>query len=125
MFVASTLSIEVPQGPSEQTLSCDVEADTSLIMYVNHIHETGTSVTTVLQGAGGSGEQMLKQDPKWDAEWTTHPNFQTAALDKPLVLHKGDKLVTTCKWNNLSGRTLSFPDEMCAFLTFYVGTRDR
>ncbi len=125
MFVSSTVDIKVGPGTSEQVLTCDIQDDTALIMYVNHIHETGTSVSTVMHPKDGGGEQMLKQDSKWNYEWTTHPNFITTALDQPLMLHKGDQIVTTCNWNNQSGRTLGFPDEMCAFLTFYVGTKDR
>jgi hypothetical protein len=126
MFVVSTLDIAVPDGgPSEQTLACEMQQDTSLIMYVNHIHETGTAISTTLQPIGGGAERMLKDDPRWNYEWSTSPNFQSTALDKPLVLHKGDKLTTRCSWNNHSGKTLKFPDEMCAFFTFYVGTSDR
>jgi hypothetical protein len=127
MFVSSTLDIAVPSGaPYEETLACDVQDDTALIMYVNHIHETGTSVTTVLHPAGALDQTlMVKQDARWDKEWTTHPNFDVMTLDKPLVLHKGDRLETTCKWNNNSGKTLKFPDEMCGFITMYEGPTDR
>ena len=68
---------------------------------------------------------MVKSDPVWNYEWTTHPNFKTTAIDQPLALKKGDKLNTTCAWNNTGTRTLGFPDEMCAFFGFYVGTVDR
>jgi hypothetical protein len=33
-------------------------------------------------------------------------------------------LVTHCRDNQMGG-TLKFPDEMCAFLGFYLGERDR
>lgn len=119
MFVNTSVDIHVAPGESTQTIDCDVQEDTQLIMYVNHIHETGVSIATM------RGEQMLKTDPSWNYEWTTHPNFKTTALDQPLMLHKGDKLKTTCAWNNKGAKTLGFPDEMCAFLTFYVGNKDR
>jgi hypothetical protein len=41
------------------------------------------------------------------------------------VLTTGSKLVTRCVWNNHTAAKLSFPDEMCAFLGFYIGDRDR
>lgn len=123
MFVNSTLAINVTDGRSEQTVTCDIQEDTALVMYVNHEHETGTGVTTMLRS--GDAMQTVKTDPAWDPEWATHPNFQVTALDQPIVLHKGDQLVTTCGWDNHSGKTLGFPDEMCAFLTFYRGTADR
>ena len=119
MFVNTSVDIKVTPGESSQTIGCEVQEDTSLIMYVNHIHETGVSISTTV------GEHMVKHDPSWNYEWTTHPNFKTTALDQPLVLRKGDKIKTTCHWNNTGSKTLGFPDEMCAFLTFYVGNKDR
>jgi hypothetical protein len=124
MFVSSTLAVDVPPGLHEQTLSCAVQQDTPMILFVNHIHETGVAVATELRTTDGN-VQMLKHDPAWDDEWSTHPNFAVTALDRPLVLPAGASLVTRCNWDNTSGKTLGFPDEMCAFLGFYIGTRDR
>ena len=119
MFANTSVDIKVTPGESTQSIDCEIAEDTSVIMYVNHIHETGVSIATKV------GDRMVKNDPAWAYEWTTHPNFHTTALDKPLVLKKGEKLNTSCAWNNPGTKTLGFPDEMCAFLGFYVGTKDR
>ncbi|HEY5923222.1 MAG TPA: hypothetical protein VIV11_16195 [Kofleriaceae bacterium] len=124
MFVSGTLAVSVPPGASEQTLICDVVEDTQLVLYFNHIHETGVSVATELRSGDGA-VQMVKHDPAWDYEWSTAPNFRLETLEQPLVLTAGQQLVTTCNWNNLTDKTLRFPDEMCAFLGFYIGNNDR
>jgi hypothetical protein len=122
MFVSSTLAVNVPPGASEQTLDCDVQKDTQMILYFNHIHEMGTAISTALTTDGTTA--MVKVDPTWEDEWSTRPNVEVTALDSPLVLKAGSKLTTHCAWDNTGGRTLSFPDEMCAFFGFYVGTHD-
>jgi hypothetical protein len=124
MFVSSTLSIDVPPGVSEKVLGCPIEADTPLVMYVNHIHETGTSVSTVLRAPDGT-EQMVKDDPAWNYEWSTDPNFAVTQIDAPMLAPVGATLETRCTWNNQTGGALAFPDEMCGFIGFYIGARDR
>jgi hypothetical protein len=124
MFVSSTLVVNVPPGDSTQTLDCDVQEDTQMILYFNHIHEMGASISTELRDTDGT-LRMVKIDPTWEDEWSTRPNVDVMSLDNPLVLKTGSKLTTHCSWDNSSTRTLAFPDEMCAFFGFYVGTHDR
>jgi hypothetical protein len=124
LFVSSTLSIDVPPGVSEQTLSCAIQEDTPLVMYVNHVHERGTAISTELRASDGS-ILMVKDDPAWNYEWATRPNFNVLELDAAFVAPVGATLVTRCHWDNKTGAALTFPDEMCGFLGFYIGDRDR
>jgi hypothetical protein len=124
MFVSSTLAIDVQPGAIEQTLDCTIQQDTPMILYVNHLHSAGVSITTDLHAADGS-VRVVKDDPIWNYEWATRPNFDARPLAEPLMLTTGERLVTRCAWNNTTGARLGFPDEMCAFLGFYIGENDR
>jgi hypothetical protein len=53
-----------------------------------------------------------------------HANFTTLTAETPAVLPAGSTLRTTCTWNNPNSTTVGFPDEMCTFVGYYVGSSD-
>jgi hypothetical protein len=76
-----------------------------------HMHRLGKSVTTeILRGGHESERTSLLDVPNWNFEsQTTHP------VD--LVVYPGDKLVTTCRYDNPSDKRVTYgertEDEMC------------
>jgi Copper type II ascorbate-dependent monooxygenase, C-terminal domain len=123
LFANVTLAFEATPGLSEATATCTLERDVDLVMFTNHMHEWGRAVRTTMlpPGAGAQDEpQMIKNDPMWNYEWATNPNFESYSVEAPLRLAAGSQLTTTCSWDNTTGESLRFPDEMCLFLAFHI-----
>jgi hypothetical protein len=121
---ADVTAIARANTTTEFSYSCKLKADTKLVMFSNHMHEYGKAVHTTARVPGGEA-MMLKEDPAWNYEWATNPNFTRRPISDPLVLPAGTEMTTTCSWNNTTNRDLAFPDEMCAFLGFHLDTADR
>ncbi len=123
LFTNVTLAFEVTPGLSEATTSCTLERDVNLVMFTNHMHESGVAARTTIVPPGASSEaepQVIKDDPAWNYEWATNPNFERYTVSEPLHLEAGTQIETSCSWNNKTGRSLRFPDEMCLFLSFDI-----
>ena len=121
-----TASLEVnlpPQQASEREVSCVIEQDLPLLMFANHMHQWGRTVTTTVTDPNGV-TQVLKEDPRWNAEWGYNPNFTIESKEEPLLLLKGSKVSTKCTWDNTTPETLAYPSEMCMFIGFFLGERD-
>jgi len=128
MFSNVTLGFNAEAGViTEATTGCTVDRDINLVMFANHMHEYGQSAqTTILvPGAEDDAAQMLKDDPDWNYEWATNPNFERHEVAEPVLIPAGTRIETTCVWNNTTSDNLMFPDEMCLFLSFHIdGTGD-
>lgn len=122
LFSNVDLTFELGAGVTTRTTECTVGEDVDLLMITNHVHEWGLSSKTTMTVDGV--ETVLKDDPSWNYEWATNPNFQKLSLAEPLRIPAGALLSTTCTWDNDTGRTLTFPDEMCLFFGFSTSARD-
>jgi hypothetical protein len=123
-FGNSSLTFSVPaQSKYQLQLKCTIATDVSFLMFTNHMHQWGTSATTVLTDATGA-QHVLKDDPVWNAEWITDPNYAMFTVAAPRALHAGDVLTTTCSWSNTTDSALVFPEEMCAFAGAFIGDKD-
>jgi hypothetical protein len=124
LFTNASLAFQVPPAAQYHVdVKCTVGADLGLLMYSNHMHEWGTTVSTSLVDGTGN-QRVIKNDPVWNVDWVTNPNFKDESLAAPLQLHAGDTLTTSCDWNNTTSSALTFPKEMCVFLGFFVGDAD-
>jgi hypothetical protein len=124
-FVSSAQQIEVPaHADAERDVTCVLQEDLPMLMFTNHMHEWGFSVTTTITPPGGGAPTVLKDNPVWDSEWTFNPDYTTALPDAPVMLTKGSTITTHCEWHNTTDRTLHQPDEMCIFLGFFLGDKD-
>jgi hypothetical protein len=123
LFVNTAADLHVPAGQSTLDVSCTLDRDVPMLMWVNHIHEWGTDIktTAVIDGK----EVVLKDDKSWNPEWVTNPNYKDFSVDEPFVLPAGTTLTTHCAWNNSKGVELVFPEEMCIFTGHHnLGMRD-
>lgn len=106
------------------TYKCKTKHELKFVMFANHMHEYGVAAKTTARLPNGE-TLMLKEDPKWNYEWATNPNFARHSLAEPIVLPVGTELETTCSWDNTTSKDLGFPDEMCAFFAFHLDSDDR
>jgi hypothetical protein len=123
LFANVSLAFEATPGFSEATTACTLERDVDLVMFTNHMHEWGRAARTTILPPGARTDdapQVLKDDPVWNSEWTTNPNFERHTVAEPLRLPAGSQIETTCSWDNDTGASLRFPDEMCVFLAFDI-----
>jgi hypothetical protein len=119
-----TLKYTLPPGQTTTVdFKCPVTADYHVLSVNNHMHNLGTSVSTELINADGT-TTPLKVDPVWEASWAFHPEYATFPLQSPLIIPAGSTLHTTCTWNNTTSKSLTFPDEMCVFVGFFLGDKD-
>ncbi|HVV82733.1 MAG TPA: hypothetical protein VHE35_06615 [Kofleriaceae bacterium] len=124
LFTNVTVDFDLPaEHATSREITCTVEDDLDLVMYTNHMHDYGVSTRTTITPPGGE-PTVLKDDPVWSPEWQSNPNFARATVAQPLHLARGTVVTTTCAWNNTTSRDLTFPDEMCLFLSFQLGSRD-
>jgi hypothetical protein len=122
-FFNATIGTDVAPGQSTARVTCVLPEDVTLIMFANHMHETGAHAETREARTDGTTVDV-KIDPAWNYEWALNPNF-AFMTSGPLVLSAGSTLTTDCAWNNQGGDTLSFPDEMCIFFGIRLGEGDR
>lgn len=116
-------SFEIPPKDTlKAEARCTLPQDASILMFVNHMHQWGKTVTTTLETP--SGTTVLKDDPEWLPEWSSNPNFEFRTVNDPLVLTAGTTIVTQCEWFNDLADPITYPAEMCAFVSFYLGDHD-
>jgi hypothetical protein len=122
LFGVGALKLEVPPGVVEKEMTCTLQKDIQVIMQANHMHESGRSAVTTLVINGV--QTTIKDDPVWNYEWATNPNFTRYTLDHPFIMPAGSTITTHCQWDNQTGHTKMFPEEMCGFATIDVSDHD-
>jgi hypothetical protein len=96
-------------GPGESTRSfeCTVPQDLALYQYWGHQHGLGKRFDVEITPPGEAPRPLYSV--VWGVDGTVWGTTASA-----LALTTGTKLRVTCTWNP-AGRTIRFPDEMCAF----------
>jgi hypothetical protein len=123
LFASVSDRVAVPPGTSSLDVSCTFPHDMSFLMYSNHMHKYGAETDTHSITADGT-DTLVKSDPSWNYEWAFNPNFDRRSGDDPFVVKAGTTLRTHCSWNNDSGATVNFPDEMCIFFGIVLSDKD-
>ena len=100
IFVNNAL-INVTPGASTQTGACTLDADSTFLTLIHHMHETGVHMRTRALPAGGAPLVLL--DVGYDF------NEQSVVPIEPrLELAAGDKIEVTCDYENPGTNTLTF-----------------
>jgi hypothetical protein len=81
-----------------------------------HAHRTAKHMKFVVEKA--NGETIVMHDMPFNFEEQT-----TYALKPPVVIESGDRIITTCTYNNDTDRTITFGEntgnEMCFNFALY------
>lgn len=99
-----------PHRATTATGTCTVTgmADVHILRSFPHMHARGRSLDTLIQRADGKTETLIDMPFNVDDQ---------LVYDTPATLHTGDKLLTTCHWQNDTDRTIvvgeGVEDEMC------------
>jgi len=110
---------ELP-ADEETTLAfdCELETDVSVLTLLAHAHQWGTKYKIELISEDGGSEVLMDIDWKEEYRWSSPTVF--FRLDD-ITIDEGDRIRTTCTWDNTSGGILSFPAEMCTTSGVAVG----
>ena len=123
LFVVTSTRIDVVPGESSLDVGCTLPHDVNLLMYTNHMHNYGRTITTTQVAQDGT-TTMIKDDPTWDPEWSLNPNFAHRDLGNLLTLPAGANLKVSCHWTSDANAPVMFPDEMCVFLAVAISDKD-
>lgn len=124
MFVNVGIGFQVEPGVKSTTdVTCTMPRDLEFIMFTNHMHDLGVSaITEVIRP--GSNPELTHEDPNWAYEMQFNPEFTRWSPAEPFLVKQGDALRTHCEWNNPGGDVVTFPDEMCVGIGFYLTTKN-
>ena len=110
MFAPGPVAFAIPDGTTHTaTGTCKIKEKTTFIAGMPHMHELGTKFVNTIVRKDGKQETLI--DIKgWQFEMQPFYSF-------PVTLEPGDKLLTSCTWENKTGKSVSFGagtgDEMC------------
>jgi hypothetical protein len=108
----------LPPGRSSVEVDCTIDRDVDLLFLGGHMHEWGAAFSTELTRASGEAT-TLYDVPVWDPLYRDLPPLERYA-EGELHLAAGDRLRTTCTWDNDTDHVMTFPEEMCVmFATAY------
>jgi hypothetical protein len=116
IIFADDVALSIPPGQSVQKGTCTLDEDSTLFAVLGHMHLTGKHITSMALPASGTPITMIDQDYQFDQQ-------KYVKLDPPVVLKQGDKIQTTCTYQNNGSDTLTFGEsttknEMCISITY-------
>lgn len=108
-----------PQQRSTRSMECEIPREMTVPWLLPHMHEWGDHFELELT-------RKDEAEPFWtyEGEWFTgaRNDFPIQQLDDFITLQPGDKIRTTCTWNNTEDANLLWPQEMCVtFFPFFPG----
>ncbi len=118
-YVSGTSFSIAPHATKTWSTSCVARAPMKVARLLGHMHEWGVRNTITLTTP--AGDQILYDKPG-QGDFSYNPPFVDYPTDKPLLINPGDKITTSCTWNNMRDTALAFPDEMCAAFGYVLGT---
>lgn len=116
IIFANDVHLNIPPGPSTQTGTCTMDADSTIFAVLPHMHLMGTHLTSIVGPPGGPTTTLIDQDYQFDAQ-------KFLVKNPPIEVKKGDQIQTTCTYDNTGSNTLTFGEstlnnEMCITITY-------
>jgi hypothetical protein len=100
--------------------TCTVNGTWKLLGIAPHMHQRAVKFNSDLQV--GAGPQCLMNIPRWDFGWQGGYFLKT-----PQMLSAGDKIFTTCTYDNPTGQQIGFgeatTEEMCFGFLYVVASQ--
>jgi hypothetical protein len=122
---SGTPLFSIPAGAKNYPVksTCTVNGSWKVLGIAPHMHQRATQFKSDLTVAGAA--QCLMNIPRWDFGWQGG-----YFLNTPINLSQGDKILTTCTYDNPTGTSIKFGEattqEMCfGFLYVVAPTRPR
>jgi hypothetical protein len=112
MVFSGTFTINIPAHSTGQASGgCTLQQTANIVATWPHMHQTATRQLVELTPSGTSTPMTVLDTPYSFSEQKNYP------WTPPLVWHTGDKLKTTCFYNNTTDSTMTFGEsslnEMC------------
>jgi hypothetical protein len=108
--------LSVTPGASTQTGTCTLDADSTFLTLIHHMHETGVHMRTRALPAGSEPLVLLDADYVFTEQ-------SLLPIEPRLELAAGDKIEVTCDYDNPGTNTLTFGEstydsEMCIAIMY-------
>ncbi len=94
------------------TFDCAFEDPYTVLFIGGHMHEWGTAFQTRFTNATTEDTEIIYDVPEWDPYMRDAPPFANYD-DGAFKVEAGDRLTTSCTWDNDEDHDLTFPGEMC------------
>jgi len=126
LFIVSASDINIPPATKSHTVKagCTLERDAQVLSLGAHMHEWGREIALDIGPAGSLRRIVETKD--WKAEMRDiAPIISFVENDQPMAagfFAKGDDAQITCTYTNDDTYPVAFPNEMCAYSGYYVGS---
>lgn len=107
----TSTTFDLPPGEHEISITCSFENDYNFLYILGHMHEWGQFFSIDYNRADGTTERIYTIE-QWDVLYRDLPPIESFDGLGFSVL-AGESFTTTCRWDNTTGETLGFPEEMC------------
>ena len=126
MFVSSfwhsVPEIYIPEGVYTLSHTCNVLWNFNFIWLMGHMHGNGTHFAVDIERTDGTTERLYEVD-QWDPVYKDVPPVNYYELGE-LSVSAGDKITTSCTYDNQTGADLVFPEEMCTTMGIVYPAED-
>ena len=117
-FDMDGVNFEIPPGVDQEiSFDCALPTGSSVLSVGGHMHENGSRYLVELIRNQGSTPILEVDDWQSSYRYTPPTRFMRPG---EVTIQEGDRLRTTCTWDNPYDAALTFPDEMCT--TFGVAS---
>jgi hypothetical protein len=111
-WVHTEVDLDIQPGVSSIDVTCTWEGDYTMLFLGGHMHEWGKQYAVTFDDGVDAPETIYAIDD-WEPDMRDAPLY-TEYEPGELVVKEGDIFTTTCTWDNDTGGSLGFPQEMCA-----------
>ncbi len=108
-YVANSSHFELPEGRHQLDVRCEWSEPMNFLNMVGHMHTNGERIRIYHEHP--AGRDLLYEVAEWDPSLIYGP--KVLGFEEPLAVAQGDVIEVLCQYDNVMGRNLSFPDEMC------------
>ena len=115
-WVHTQTDLNLPIGHSVEVVDCAFDQDLTLLSMLGHLHEWGSAYAIDHVDLDGVSNRVY-DIPEWSVEFRDAPPVNVYEMGE-FEVKAGERLVTTCEWENDTDGPLGFPHEMCATVGF-------
>ena len=108
-YVANSSQFVLPEGRQQLDVRCEWSVPMNFLNMIGHMHTNGERIQIYHEHP--AGRDLLYEIPEWDPSLIYGPKVH--GFEEPLAVAQGDVIEVLCQYDNVMGRDLSFPDEMC------------
>jgi hypothetical protein len=103
--------LSIGAGATVTDINCTFQNDLKAWLFLPHMHAWGQHIDIVHTPMNGTPTTLSSTD--WIPTYTFEPPLVQKDPSTPYVFHKGDTIAVHCHYENDTGKTIRFGQEMC------------